>query len=569
MKIHLRILFLLGSCCGFLSGHQVSAATLYVDNSLGVDCSGRYSVAMRNCSGGGATSYTAVQKAVLNSSPGDVIYMRGGVYREIDIDIPAAKNGTSWAAGHFTTLASFPGEWAVINAAGLNTGLEYRYQHVIRHPTTYVTGSMDRATRYWLFERFEVTGGRWGFWLCGGPMKFRYLYVHDNGRAVGDDLVGGILLFTATKNIIEYCHLANNATPGSPGGNNANLTFMADYRDTEGRGGAFQPAASVHGNTVRFNLIEGSVQGVRLKGDQRFGYNDRNPNYGSPMWAFKDYGDALHHNIILNSRDSALRYGQDFSQIHHNISNSNGQLTGKDYGAPALYNQVIYNNTFTGDGACYILRSAADRTAYDNYYETGRGYPQAHNHVWVYNNIQSGYAGEFGAFRMQHDSIDDNWSAADVVFERNLLNSTASADNVLRMGQTANGTGCAAKYYTVAEFNACSERWRGTSGIINWDMDGALFVGVSGAEQYITSPSFSLGGAATVGNAGKGVRHPYLDEIRLPVYIGAADPEDHAWINGVLEDVSSVEWLRLQKGEPQWGVRERKGIAPVYFLLMK
>lgn len=539
---------------GIILIKEVPAATIYVDNSVSSDCLGNYSVANRNCSGNGATSYNTIQKAVLNCSPGDVIYMRGGTYREIDIDIPTSKNGTSWAAGSFTTLASYPGEWAVIDGSGLNTNLEYRYQHIIRHPTSYVTGGMNGATKYWLFERFEVTGGRWGFWLVGGPMKFRYLYIHDNGRAVGDDLVGGMFIFTATENVIEYCYFKNNEIPGSPTGNNGNLMFDGDYRDTGGKGKAFQPDACVHKNTIRYNLFEGSVQGIRLKGDQRFGYNDRNPNPGSPLWAYQDFGDNIHHNIILNARDVGLRYGQDFSQIHNNIiSNSNGQVIGKSDGHPVLYNQVIYNNTFIGSEAQYILRSAADSTSYDNYYDRGSGNPQAHIHVWLYNNIQSGYSGNLGAFRMQSDCDDDNWSAADVVFERNLLNNVTYSSRALRMGNTSSGSGCAAEYYSVSSFNSCSNIWRNTSGVLNWDVNGTLFQETSGASQYIIFGSFGLGGTSTVANAGIGGPHPYLSGISLPSYIGATNPADNAWVNGVLTDLSSVAWLKAQTGgDPSW-----------------
>lgn len=552
MNNHYKIFGCAAFFAGMFLANQAVATVLYVDNSVASDCIGNYSVANRSCSGSGATSYNTVQEAVNNCSPGDTVYMRGGTYREIDIDIPTSTNGTSWAEGSFTKLASYPGEWAVIDGSGLNTNTEYRYQHVIRHPTSYVTGGMNGATKYWLFERFEVTGGRWAFWLVGGPMKFRYLYIHDNGRAVGDDLVGGMFIFTATENVIEYCHFANNEIPGSPTGNNGNLMFDGDYRDTGGNGDAFQPDSSVHKNIVRYNLVEGSVQGIRLKGDQRFGYNNRNPNPGAPLWAYKDFGDEIHHNIILNARDVALRYAQDFSQIHHNILNTNGQVIGKSDGHPVLYNQVIYNNTFKGSDAQYILRSAADSSSYDNYYDSGSGNPEAHIHVWVQNNIQSGYSGTRGAFRMQSDCDNDNWSAADVVFENNLLNSVSSSGNALRMGNTSSGTGCAAEYYTVAAFNECSSSWRGTSGVVNWDVDGSLFIGAFGAEQYITSGTFGLGGSATVGNAGKGTPHPYLDGITLPSYIGATDPTDHAWVNGVMEDLASVDWLRVQDGDPTW-----------------
>jgi len=98
-------------------------ATRYVDTTAG-NCSGNYSIASRNCSGSDGYSYSTIQAAVNACNTGDVIYMRGGTYSEIDIELPTSKNGSAWTAGNYTTLGSYPGEWAKVNATGLNTSAD-------------------------------------------------------------------------------------------------------------------------------------------------------------------------------------------------------------------------------------------------------------------------------------------------------------------------------------------------------------------------------------------------------------------------------------------------------------
>ena len=556
-----KLIFAFMIFCFFCMSPNLWAKFIYVDNGspeAGSSWDGTNSHSYIGLPGVGA-GYSTIQEAINACSAGDTIYMRGGTYREIDIDIPESKNGTSWSSGNYTKICSYPGEWAVINGTGLNTRSEYRYQHIIRHPTNYDTGSMTHATKYWLFERFEVTGGRCGFWLTGGPMKFRYLYVHDNGRDVSDDLVGGIFIFTATQNLIEYCYFKDNKIPRAPSGNNFNILFDGDYRDTTGNGEAFQPDACVHQNEIRYNYISGSPQGIRLKGDQRFGYNDRDPRSSNNiLWQYKDYGDKIHHNILIDNSVS-IRWGQDFSQIYNNISNTKIQPTGKSDGHPVLYNQLIYNNTVKGSDSQYVFRSAADVSSYNNYYDVG-GTPVAHIHVWVYNNIQSGLTLSTGAYRSMADTANDNWNAADAIFERNLVHNSSSI-KPYRIGNTSTGSGCSAEYYSAQEFYTCSEEWRRVSGIKNWDVDGSLFVGDSGADQYITSGSFVLSDSSTIGSGG-GSNHPYLSGVTIPSYIGATNPDDHAWVYGVL-GLANVTTLRNADTEdPAW-IEGGGGSSPV------
>ena len=90
----------------------VSAANIYVDNTLSSDCtSGSYSITNRECSGTDGNAYNTVQEAVNVVQAGDAVYMRDGTYNE-HINIPHGKQGSEDA---WITLTSYPGEWAVLD----------------------------------------------------------------------------------------------------------------------------------------------------------------------------------------------------------------------------------------------------------------------------------------------------------------------------------------------------------------------------------------------------------------------------------------------------------------------
>ena len=50
---------------------------------------------------------------------------------------------------------------------------------------------------------------------------------------------------------------------------------------------------------------------------------------------------------------------------------------------------------------------------------------------------------------------------------------------------------------------------------------------------YKIDGSFSLGGDATIANGGVSGNHPYLADTTLPAYVGAINPSDGAWVDGV------------------------------------
>jgi signal peptidase I len=531
MKKYIILIFILLFCI------SANAATIYVDNNT-TDCTNNYSIVSRNCSGSDGDSYDTIQEAVDAVGVGDVIYMRGDTYTDAGVVIPQATAGTSWDEGDYTTLASYPGEWAILNggnsgardAALLGTGLS----------------SWDQSENlaYWKFERFEITGDYSnGIWTAGGPQWFRYLYIHGLSNSGAEDIRGGIVSMGARHNIIEYCVFASNGT-GS-GGNAGHIIFDADQKDSADS--AFVPGEAPHSNIIRYNYFYGSTdQGIRLKGDQRFGYNNRDPrSSNATLWQYKTYGDNIHHNIIEDTQ-SSIMWGQDFSWIHHNIVTGNIEALGKKDGHPVLYNQVVNNNTAVGANTMYYFRSAADETGYANYYDVS-GDPVAHVHFWGYNNIISGstISDPPAGFRIMYDTANDNWDASDVYFDGNLVHNLNNSEPY-RMGNTATGTGCEDEYYTASTFNSCLSTWNepGT----NYDQDNSLFT--SG---YLTDGSFAVDGASTtITDGGVNIAHPYLSGESIPAYIGATNPDDNEWVAGVLA-LDTTYFTNAEAGsDPTW-----------------
>src|SRR3989338_3646611 len=74
----------------------VSAANIYVDKTLSANCTlGNYSTTSRTCTGSSGKAYKTIQEAINACAVGDTIYMRGGTYGAIGINIPESKNGTA------------------------------------------------------------------------------------------------------------------------------------------------------------------------------------------------------------------------------------------------------------------------------------------------------------------------------------------------------------------------------------------------------------------------------------------------------------------------------------------
>jgi len=509
---------------------DVFSATIYVDRNLQSSITnGSYSILNRNNSGSDGNAYTTIQAAINACSPGDIIYMRGGTYYEHSIIIPNSKGGN---AGNHTTLSSYPGEWAIIDANGTNVnGIANVGWNL------WPNNNAEGYLRYFTFERFELTGANTqnGFYMKTDTVYYRYLYIHDIKGSTGDGLKAGLFLFIPQNTLIEYCYFKDNENGTGAMGNNANIIFDADQRDStanNGDGLSFDPNACIKNNTIRYNYLVGSKQNFRHKNQQRFGYNSRNPNDRT----YRNYGDKIHHNIALGSSIIAC---QDYTQIYNNITDR--RIHHQTYDIPIIYNNVIYNNTVLASGGSFDCPAGVGEsgTTMKNYYDNGSN-KTVHGHAWYYNNISQGtvygyYYNPFVFyFAMPGNSSTYRWDMSDIVVERNFIHESVLADG-FTTGRDTSGSGCGEIGHTTAEFNSCSATWRGVGQVINWENDNSgLFIGTSGSNQYKTNGSFILSGSTTISNGGKGGNHPYLDGVAIPSYIGAVDPNNSAWVDTVL-----------------------------------
>ncbi|MBT8387802.1 MAG: hypothetical protein KJO12_10360, partial [Ignavibacteria bacterium] len=312
---------------------QAFGADIYVDSGLSGDCtSGNYSKASRNCSGSDGKAYNTIQKAITNCSVGDTINMRSGTYNisthgtsyakgyYIRID-PRTKSGTAWTEGNFTTLQSYPGEWAVIDGQD-SIGNSYPARGGIGYGESTNTDSYDLA--YWKFERFEIKNCETeddqrsaAFIINGGPIWYRYLYVHDNTAATGGNNPAGIRMQHMHDTIIEYCTFYNNGTEFSAK-NSAAIVTITDYNNNETiAANGFTPNSNhvaSRRNIIRYNFFQGGSHGIKYKGNQLL--SGRGALLSD---TYKNDGDKIHHNIFQNYGRGGIMARVDFAQVYNNI----------------------------------------------------------------------------------------------------------------------------------------------------------------------------------------------------------------------------------------------------------
>lgn len=531
----------------FMISTPLLATNVYVDQLLSNDITnGTYSIVNRNNMGSDGNAYNTIQEAINNCTSGDTIYMRGGIYALTkQIDIAEAKNGS---LGRYTTLCSLPGEWAILNGTNISSSIyDMFHQNVIGHPTEYGVHTDSQWTRFWKFERFEVTGGRSGIWLKAKNCQFRHLYIHNNGRDTGDSLSAGLYLPVGQDNIIEYCWFRNNDRPNSTS-NDANLMFDTDILDTSSYGiygGALNENICLKNNIVRYNLSEGGARGIRTKHQQKFGYIDRDPN-STAFMAYKNWGNKIHNNIVLNARTESIIMGSDFDQVYNNIVNRSMELS-QDGDVPIMYHMTAYNNTLVG-GATILANAGYSEQTISYYYKSDPIVRIVHPHVYFFNNIIDGTSGSLynnAPFCIARDTPEDsyNWSMRHVIINRNFAhNNTFSysgdgraVNAFIRHNNVRDiNAGGSYRYLSVAEFDTHSAIWRGVVSVINWQNNSSgLFMGTSGVAQYIPNGNFVLSGSYTINNGGLGSTHPYLSGVTIPSYIGAVDPNNSGWINTV------------------------------------
>jgi hypothetical protein len=512
------------------------AETLYVDNKLAVKSTRTYSISGRNSNGNNGKAFSTIQMALDSMKTGDVICIRGGVYLERKIKIPLSKNGTSWNPGKFNTMTSFPGEWAIIDGQ----------KNIIRESgrTPFLLGNSDGPSmKFWKFERLEIRNGATaddqnaaGFFGNHGPFIFRYCVFRDNIVGYEGNNPGAIMGYTWMDCLVEYCYFYNNGAKTNHK-NSAHIVIFADYNeDTHAEKGFTNVNYHTMGNRYRNNLfVSASGPAVAIKYKNDTFLSGRNPSAGKgydDKW--KERGDHINHNIFRKTLDFAIDGRQDFMQIYNNIFDScYGAITVGEWWKPTIYRAVVFNNTVLGRGKQGLQ------------FNHFKMYPFQEPAIvqYAYNNIVS-YCG-------------DDWLSCDITLlkdpnftnaiidsfkiDRNFIyNPATNPDDpngtyVFWFGYSSDAT----KRHTLSDYN---KRFPNTKlYYAKADASNPLFRGNSGIDRLITRGEYKLSTQETIANAGKNIRHPFLNGMVIPEYIGATDPKDsnnNKWVSDVMNLVN-------------------------------
>jgi len=462
-----------------------------------------------NDDGSISSPFATVQKGFDTIQPGDTLYLRGGTYYE-HVRIYDYRQGDE---NNWFKVTSYPGEWAIIDA-----------QHSQAYATIrYSDGGHDQCPQYWIFENFEVTGGGIDNDTSSGggirldtatDLTFRYLYIHDNyGNHGGNN--GGIVIpndsGAAHKITIEWCHLKDNACTDA--GNCANITLFGDYIEDPA---SVDIDTALRQNEICYNLIEGSSVGIKYKNGQILSLVDHSATHTT----YNDYGDKVHHNIVINPGTAAIRARQDFIQVYNNIfasdSGTKVASVGENYnGDREPFYACFYNNTLIK------MRFLID---HDNDYD-----PDFHPHFYCYNNIIEDAGSEYDGkndlnILFTWIDWDENDIDMDTVHvENNYFWPRTRTEEIINVADdscdySANGYESEG-YATTVYANE-------TTGLHKTGSD------------YKCNGSHVLESSTTIDDGGIGGSHPYLSGVTIPSYVGAADPDNDDWVDDVLDLVN-------------------------------
>jgi len=497
-----------------LCSSNLYAANIYVDKNLSADITdGTYSIATRDNNGADGKAFTTIQAAVNAMNGGDDIYIREGTYLE-NVSIPQSKNGSN---SDWSSIQSYPGEWAVLdgqNKAGCTLGLDN-------------TGSLgDNDIKYWQVEHLEITGGTngadggGGFCGNGGPFVIRYNYFHDNIATSNGENPGGIRGYTWHDSLVEFNWFRNNGST-QKGDNGGDISIFGDYRykspGVKFNTGAYEGYYRAR-NEYRYNYFESGVNGIRQKSVQDMVDGDFTlPNI------YQSWGEKIHHNFFGNYSYTAVQVWGDFTQVYNNISRSSIESGSYTSGAGAkIVHTAFYNNTLIGSRIVY---------------NAGEADTSLHPYITTYSNIIDKFPDnwyDLGIDIGAHSGAWDDGAAAndlsDADVNYNYMYRPIKSDHFLVSGSASNPSPLG--YLSTSEFNSVY----GKSNYTKASSEGSdnLFVGASGASQYIARGAHVLGGAKTIANGGFGGPHPYLSGITLPSYVGAVDPNNSGWVANLL-----------------------------------
>jgi hypothetical protein len=530
--------------------NESQAANIYVDWQLSSDCtSGTYSIANRNCNGADGRAYNTIQEAVNAMNGGDDIYIRGDhTYNECVL-LPHDKDGT---APDWSSIQSYHDEWAVIDCnGGAETALGRRD-----------SGSgIGYEMKYWKIERLEVTGGcegraspGAGIDLDGGPFIIRYCYIHDNKCNDGNENPGGIRGYMWQDSIIEYNFLKDNGCSSGDIYNCGDITAITDYRDsTTACGSGWSPSQNsgryLGRNEYRYNFFAGGAQSLHIKNDQLF-----SRRITSFQEDYDDYGDKFHHNIIVDYSASGILAPQDFIQIYNNIVDGASIPFGVgisiDYEQfTPKYKTCIYNNNVLAGDSSYapiaVFAGLQGWSCDGSILRDMKGY--IYNNI-VYNSRNAGgrycYSPPNSGINVAH--CDTDFNVGNFYVDSNYFYDPYSSisQDLFHFDGIA---------YTLSEFESSGPTAPPRNGYVQaYDSNNPLYVGTSGADKYKTRANHILEGSTTIANGGIGGAHPYLSGVQIPSYVGAVNPNDNAWVDGVLGLATVSNLQNTPSGDPNW-----------------
>jgi len=212
---------------------------------------------------------------------------------------------------------------------------------------------------------------------------------------------------------------------------------------------------------------------------------------------------------------------QDFVQAHNNIFDTAATTfieVGERYSDDREpFYPTIYNNTFVNSA----LRFGRD----DDGGADGSSYPGStgiKGILYSYNNIIDSYPAGGDSYDSDIYFTYSGWSAANITpgninYSNNLFTERLTTTPIILLGDNGD-TVETQESFPVA-------------------YGGVTFTTADNSTLYssgrVTNGAYNIG-PATIADGGTGGSHPYLPGITIPSYVGATNPDDDAWVGGVL-----------------------------------
>ena len=345
-------------------------------------------------------------------------------------------------------IKSFPGEWAILDATGMNQAIHitYKVYNII-------------------FENFEIRNANaWGInakadgaWESTRISNciFRNLYIHHNNKNNDVNSNPAGILLSAENTIVENCtFIENGAGESVTHHNSANLILMGNYQNTYGELAPY-PRKN---NIIRYNIFEGSTTAIKDKGPNSLVDSATNCSGSKeiinrhPEW----YSD-IHHNIFKAQRGAAYYGVSDYMKFHHNLligGNSGVHTTDELRACQTIYKVQVYNNTFIEQSNSSVAFPSSptvmgyDHDVYNNLFIGNNSHPvvfvSGQSNIWPSTFDNNGYASTFSTvvrFRNFGNLTFEQWQQYGNDIHSNYKTYEIETNYTLPIGSPAIGAG--------------------------------------------------------------------------------------------------------------------------------